>query len=347
MATISAVRGILLEEIILFLLKTSGYKTIEDPRSDPEVLRLGAAGMEVNGRGGKHQIDAIADFHISAPFSYPQRLLLEGKCYSDKYKVGIPIVRNAVGVLKDVSEFWVTRTNGVPAKTRYHYQYSIFSTSGFTKDAEKYAYAQDIYLINLHKSHYFKPIISAIRAISHTTFGSTSWNDIEINLSEFRKVIRRIINDNEQSENLLEISTEINIANFNDLFFNCRQLGSSYLAMISRRFPVFLAPSPEFNYEMLRQSHSVRIRWDNQSWYLYTDNDIKMFSFDLPTELFTLYETEGLLNPERALDLKQEMMSEIQLIINREPNQYYRGAEIISLYLDQNWIQEIRNRIQE
>ena len=131
MATISATRGILLEEIILFLLKTSGYSAIEDPKRDPEVLRLGPSGMEVNGRGGNHQIDAIADFNISAPFSYPQRLLLEAKCYSDTYKVGIGIVRNAVGVLKDVSEFWVTRTNGVPAKSRYHYQYAIFSTSGY------------------------------------------------------------------------------------------------------------------------------------------------------------------------------------------------------------------------
>ena len=63
------------------------------------------AGLNVWGRGGKHQIDAIADLRIGQPFSNPQRLLVEAKAYSNEPKVGLPIVRGAVGVLKDVSEF--------------------------------------------------------------------------------------------------------------------------------------------------------------------------------------------------------------------------------------------------
>lgn len=56
----------------------------------------------VKGRGGEHQIDAIADFIVHQPFSYPQRLLVEAKCYSNK--VRLPVIRNAAGVLKDVNE---------------------------------------------------------------------------------------------------------------------------------------------------------------------------------------------------------------------------------------------------
>jgi hypothetical protein len=39
-------------------------------------LMLGHSGIEVIGRGAKHQIDSIADFTIAQPFSHPQRLLV-------------------------------------------------------------------------------------------------------------------------------------------------------------------------------------------------------------------------------------------------------------------------------
>jgi hypothetical protein len=349
MATISGVRGLLLEEAILFLLKASGYRTIEDTSADPEILHKGPAGMEINGRGGKHQIDAIADFHLSAPFSYPQRLLLEAKCYSDTYKVGIEVVRNAVGVLKDVSELWVTKKTGVPAKPRYHYQYAIFSASGYTKDAERYAYAQDIYLINLHRTRYLEPIINAIRSITHHTFGATAWNRIDIRLSDLREAIRRSINEGSLVEQLREISQGIDVEQFENLTNSCMRLGESYLAMISNRFPVFLAPAPNVNFQLLKTIQFVRVRWDIDGWYIYTEDDQKIFSFDLPLELFSLYETEGLLTKRRAVDLKQEMMSEIQIVIGypSQVNVHYRDFEVITLYLDQDWIQQVRNRIRE
>src|SRR5262245_13942324 len=107
----------------------TGYKTVERAGSDP-TLHDGPAGLVVLGRGGRHQIDAVADFSITPAFSYPQRLLLEAKCYSDKYPVGLEITRNAVGVLKDSCEYWVPGVDGFPAKARYHYQYALFSASG-------------------------------------------------------------------------------------------------------------------------------------------------------------------------------------------------------------------------
>ena len=63
----------MLEETVLQLLKTAGYDTIEKAGSDP-TPHDGHSGPEVTGRGGTHYIDAVADFCISAPFSYPQRL---------------------------------------------------------------------------------------------------------------------------------------------------------------------------------------------------------------------------------------------------------------------------------
>ncbi len=52
MDTILGIRGLLLEEALQYLLRVSGYRTIEDYRIDPEVLRQGKSGLEVYGRGG-------------------------------------------------------------------------------------------------------------------------------------------------------------------------------------------------------------------------------------------------------------------------------------------------------
>ena len=93
MPKIGQIRGMLLEEALLHLLRGSGYRTVEAVNND-ETLKAGAAGLSVKGRGGNHQIDAIADFLVSQPFSHPQRLLVEAKCYSNK--VRLPVVRNAV-----------------------------------------------------------------------------------------------------------------------------------------------------------------------------------------------------------------------------------------------------------
>lgn len=169
MATISQVRGMLLEEAVLQLLKTTGYTVVEKAGSDP-TLHDGHSGLEVCGRGGRHQIDAVADFSVSAPFSHPQRLFVEAKCFSSQYPVGLPIIRNAVGVLKDVLEWWnpPSGPRGIATTGRYHYQYALFSASGYTLEAERYAFAQDIYLIPYERSQFISPVIQAIRQMTHT-----------------------------------------------------------------------------------------------------------------------------------------------------------------------------------
>src|SRR5437879_3676948 len=115
MVAIGQVRGVVLEEVLLYLLQLAGYRVVEFTGEDP-TLHLGSAGLEVLGRGGRHQIDAVADFAVSHPFSHQSRLLIEAKCIGKP--IGLEIVRNAVGVLKDVSEHWRTsRSQG----SRYHY----------------------------------------------------------------------------------------------------------------------------------------------------------------------------------------------------------------------------------
>jgi hypothetical protein len=341
MATISGIRGMLLEEALLFLLKETGYKTIENPSSEPELLHLGPSGMELNGRGGKHQIDAIADFYITPPFSNKLRLLLEAKCFAPGEPVGIEIIRNAIGVLKDVNEFWVTRSQGVPAKNRYHYQYAIFSSSGYTKNAEKFAYAHDIYLINLNSNAYFESILKSIWAITPETFNSISKNQVSIRMSELRQSVRSYLEKEITELPFFEYLNQFQHNDILEFIKNCRLLGKSFLAMIGNRFPVLLSPAPLLNIENISALTLIRIVWHGENWFITDTNGNHLFSFNLPLELLSLYQKEGFLEEKKAINMKEQMMSEIQIIYRKRDTEKVE-FEVKKLNLDMNWLKEIQ-----
>lgn len=163
MARISQIKAVLLEEAILFLLRDSAYQPVREiPNINAvdQYLENGSAGINVLGRGESHQVDAIADFIFTPPFTNPLRLLCESK-YREQAKVGIEVVRNAVGVKKDVEEYFRPNRADMPAY-RHHYQYAVISTTGFTDRAQNYAFAQDIYLLDLNSDVYHQGFLDLI-----------------------------------------------------------------------------------------------------------------------------------------------------------------------------------------
>ena len=323
-------RGMLLEEAVLFLLRHSGYKTLHAAGDDSSLVD-GHSGLEVKGRGSKHQIDAVADYLIPQPFTHPQRLLVEAKHYSTD--IGLNVIRNAVGVLKDVNEFWVPPvTSSTPIK-RYHYQYAVVSGTNFTSNSQKYAFAQDIYLIPLGASSFFSDVIWAINKFKDIP-DVIAFVLQGLELKDLRKWIRAKLN--------FEYEDEPNIS-INDIFREfieaCHRISFCLLAVISGRFPVFLVPAEGVSIHGLESVTMVRIYWDNSGWYLQRPNGQVLFSFDLPKELFELYATEGALGRRAALNLKQEMMSMIQAIVVTGDQ-----AKVITFKLDEDWIASIRGR---
>ncbi|MFQ5883751.1 MAG: hypothetical protein ACE5IO_01465 [Thermoplasmata archaeon] len=340
-----------MEEALLYLLRVSGYLVVERDDSDP-TLKHNRSGLKVIGRGGLHQIDAIADFAVAQPFSYPQRLLVEAKCYSDTRRVGIDIIRKAIGVLKDVGEYWVTQDKDgssistmMVGKPRYHYQYALFSASGYTSEAEKYAYAHDIYLIPLAGSRYIQPIITAIRHLDSRSFGAQSRDAININMTQLRRAIREGIRNPRHPGLTRAVGNQELAFRLLDEFCRlCHQMNGAALAMIEKRFPLFLVPSPDLNIAELRDVYKVSIHWDIEGrWYLRSVfKDRILFSFDLPRDLFELYAEEGVLSPKRALDLKAEYLSSIQATIMLDGR-----IRIITFQLDREWLVQIRERLSQ
>lgn len=132
MASIGQIRGALLEEIVLHLMEKVGYRIVD---SEEDGTRNGNAGLEIQGRGEWHQVDALASFDYTPSFTYQLRIIVEAKCYADD-KVGIGVVRNSLGVLRDVTENYFTyhsNNNNEVKVQRFNYHSAIFSSSGYRR----------------------------------------------------------------------------------------------------------------------------------------------------------------------------------------------------------------------
>ncbi|WP_370948856.1 restriction endonuclease [Amycolatopsis sp. cg5] len=162
MLTVAALRGYVLEEVLARLLYSNGYRLLVSAYEDSDELIDGGHGLLVRGRGANHQADVLGDLAFSVPFSLPIRLFVEAKHW--KRRVDLPEVRNAHGVIHDVNEHYATATahaRALPVR-RHLYQYALFSASGFTKDAQLYALAQQISLVDL-SGPAFRPLLEATR----------------------------------------------------------------------------------------------------------------------------------------------------------------------------------------
>lgn len=163
----AVLRGYVLEELLAFLLQDSGYTLLVHVDQDPDALCHGGNGLRVHGRGADHQADALGEVVLPTPFTLPVRLFCEAKHV--KAPIGLEVVRNALGVVTDVNEHYGTQrsaavTTGFPLK-RYQYRYALFSASGFTSDAEEYALAQQISLVDL-RAPSFAYLLTAAERLS-------------------------------------------------------------------------------------------------------------------------------------------------------------------------------------
>jgi hypothetical protein len=134
-------RGYIFESIIWDVLLNNGYTNPEPERT-------------IRGRGAWHQIDAYGYLTYPIPFVYPIRLLSEAKCYKKGKKVDLPAVRNFVGVIKDVSEYYIVNDDKTHDSRRFTDVGCIFSSSPFTEDAQNYAWAHSIKLVPFTTSEF-------------------------------------------------------------------------------------------------------------------------------------------------------------------------------------------------
>lgn len=157
------IRGVIFEIIIKKLLEKNDYENLQQ---NGQTIETG----KIKGRGVWHQIDAFGKFSYTIPFIYPIRLIAEAKWFEGKRKkAGLDTVRNFVGVLKDISEnYFIENGEKIDEKIfikRYTDCGAVFSANGFSLDAQKYAYAQGIFLVSYENHYIMKDIITILKLI--------------------------------------------------------------------------------------------------------------------------------------------------------------------------------------
>lgn len=329
--------GMLLEEAVLFLLRGAGYRTVMSAEDDP-TLHNGRSGLEVKGRGSRHQIDAVADYIIPQPFSNQSRLLVEAKCYTSP--VGVEVIRNCVSVLKDVQEYWV------PAKgkqsSRYHYQSAVVSASNFTKPAQQFAFAHDIYLIPLGESKFFEPLLAAIKQCGEDGIFELIVKSYPV-LKDLRSKIRRTMQKESGNNISSDLIAKSGVDALQHIDTETQKLASSLLAVVGQRFPIFLTPAPNLVLKRLHSTQKVTIHPGKTGWHLKNIQGEPLFSFDLPQEIFSLYRSQGgYLSPQNTLSIKRDYLAVFKAIVVTDGR-----ARVINFEVDRNWLDTLLRRKQE
>jgi len=153
----SKLKGNLLEYFVSRILLNCGFKNV---KADGLFIYNSRGLRLINGKGSSHDADVLMSPPIQMPFSYPYRLLFECKAY--KSPVGLPIVRNALGLRYDINEFEIITTTqinarknlrrrnlAVESRARYLYQVGVASINGFTKPATEFSINNKIPLLSL------------------------------------------------------------------------------------------------------------------------------------------------------------------------------------------------------
>lgn len=282
-------RGSLLEIVLSKLIEANGYEIIR--AADENEIISKHNNLNLKGRGGFHQFDTLGRFKITPPFVYPLRLFVEAKFYAEN-PVGIDKVRMGVGILEDVNTNYSTvdLNNNQLSVERYHYHYAIFSTTGFSEPAQRFAIAHRIHLVDLSGEEYsvFKEIIYDIVEY----FSCNIEDKVKEEFLEFKKrfaeilettSFKTLLNDYSIFNNTKLISMIIALKKYIENQF-------MYLATINSPFIIPLLANPSFNEVLKRNPHQkVGIKWNENEpdkWIIVARDDQSngeiTISFTLP-----------------------------------------------------------------
>jgi hypothetical protein len=268
MASIPQIRGALLEEIVLFLLERSGYRRV---LVGEEGTHNGPAGLEVEGRGSPHQIDALVTPLHSHAFVYPIRLMVESKCEAKPVRLGT--VRSVVGTISDINQNYfaapVRRGREIRVQ-RFNYHAAIFAANGYSDNTERYALAHQVFLIDYSHVASMRPIVDALLALEIEDIGELAQVRGRHNLADIRSGFRAVLDQRAMGEPA-GIFSERGMAKVRDrLVPAVRQLRGSYYGMIEGIYPIHLVSRREIPIRFIREQGEIRceirVSDNDQTW---------------------------------------------------------------------------------
>lgn len=342
---ISQTRGAIFEEVVLHLLELVGYRIVN---AGEEGTKRGHSGLEVRGRGEWHQIDALAAADRTPAFMYPLRLMVEAKCYRGDRRIGIEVVRNSVGVHKDISEnYFSPRLPGPDyiQGPRFNYLSAIASTSGFTKNAQRYAIAHQIFLIQYKDLPMFRPISEGLLGLDEAHFrqgvlnaGGVGEVSIREHFRYFIRVRGDVGQDYEDEFFTAEGINQLRESILRPLF----TINGSYYGALQGRWPIHLLSQEALPARLFAERDEVRcrIRREEGVWGfepIGAPNHFRL-EFSLPDEIARIVREAGV-NRELVADIKEEYFSYMD--ITGKIGGVQRN---VRLSLDHTWMDAVRRQ---
>ena len=328
--------GYILEEVLAYLIRTTGYELLVDPKQDPRELDRRGNGLVIKGRGAVHQVDVLGELKWIPAFTFPLRLIVEAKFR--KNKTGIDVVRNAVSVVLDVNQNNSPTLEQKIFFPKYQYVYAIFSTSGFTKPAIDLAIAHQISLIDLSGNEYAQLRNAIKRAASDILRKIDS--GIEINreqlVSKLRNILRKELGTfppHLDVPNNMSLEPLDSYRRYLDPVISiAKEYKELFVGMTNGPFMLLLKsnnPDRFLNFAKQRPSHRVIINWSylenmGEIWRISPADAPNKYelSFKLPERLYKwIFDTEKE-RKRRALRVKKEYFSNITIYRYERENDY-------------------------
>lgn len=351
MATLPQIRGLILEEVVLHLLSRIGYRIVNPGE---EGTRNGHAGLEIQGRGDWHQVDAFAALEYIPPFMYPLRLVLEAKCYERGRPVGIEVARNLLGVVTDVSQNYFSYAPGgrdsEVQMQRFNYHVAIFSTSGYTRSTQRYSLAHQIFLIQYQRVPVMEPIIRRVLDLNtqhfHIPRQGRETEGINIRLSAFRKKLREYFGKSASNFFWTDFLTVEGQRLIGEIEMYIGKIGGSYYGMIQGVYPLHLLSERPLPPELFRETDEILCKiWVSPDRWSFVPSEIVedderffLLEFDIPDEIAKAIKKRG--DDWRALArVKQERVSYLDLV-----GSIGGVRRFVRLKLDRDWLAEYIQR---
>lgn len=284
-------KGYLLEDAVQKLLEVNGYGVITETGFNIEKLHNG---LNVMGRSSSYPFNSLGQLKWTLPFSNPTRLFVEAKFRENK--VGVDLIREAIGVLTDINQNYST----VKLKddrlniSIFDYHYIVFSTSGFTEEAYKMALAHKIYLIDLSGKEYTE-LIQSVEYFTKVASEKLGEQDFIPNENAYfiRDIFRKVIelpNQKRETENLFLNTDSESIfltEEGNKVKESIRKIGGIYLATTNVPFLIGLVADDDqaFRESLLAQAkQDVVIHWEekDRKWSITAKDEAYHLEFKLP-----------------------------------------------------------------
>ncbi|ADP83648.1 hypothetical protein [Pseudofrankia inefficax] len=287
----------------------------------------------------------LGQFRYVPPFSLPIRLFVEAKFQARPIRM--PVVRNGHGVVHDINENVVATSpkgpkdkltpgnGGRRVRSRYHYSYAIFSTSGFAATAIDYALAHQISLVDLSVPA-FMPLRTAITGAAQAVdiVSKRLPKEKQPKVRDIRRYMRDHLNVSGHRSAGQELDSSIQDA-LRSLVRQLQHGGSLGLVLAFPEAPFVLGLVTDnldrfIQYTLTHPAHRIWLRRDREEtdgrhlWQLRPQDAPKAYvmTFTLPEQIesWILHDDEEI--RRRAITVKRSLLNRITIYWSPAASEY-------------------------